>query len=254
MNQPEREMPSKRIVRLNEEFLMFEPGSTRKQFTQTAGDEQFFGSPVTLDTNGFLPQFSLNLYTAPSRSSKANAITPFNPELGHVITNQDFSLPKRAEKIRSMRDEDIDSDQAPLFLKVGNWSDSSLESHGLGYKEGRHFKLRPDYLSRIEQLRIQLFFPNGLRFEGRPDDSSLATFGHIHFRVYYPIDTGPLPTDQTRITTASIQAGFGLYVPSDISKISQIKVKIIRTNEKGTEVVDGGIPGEFSNAFEDDPD
>ena len=152
----EQEVQRGRVVYLNEEFLMFDPNGTRTLFNSNLQVNQFIGSPITLDTDGFLPQLPLSLLALPSRTDKKRAITPFDSELGYTITNEDLKMDSRIEKLRLMKHEYVDTNKAPLYLEVEDLSQGSLKLLGLTYQEGVMDKFYPEYLEKIKQLRLPL--------------------------------------------------------------------------------------------------
>lgn len=256
MIQPEQESQRERVVHLNEEFLMFDPARTRTEFNQTLQVNQFNGGLIVLETD-FLPPLPLDLLALPSRTDKKITVTPFNPDLGYTVTNEDFKLQSRLEKVKKMRhDERVNFTKAPLFL---------------AFSQEAYAKFKAEELAKFQQLRVQLTFPNGLRFEGQPSELFLQNEGGIRFWNFYPMDTGPLPAskDTTTQLLDSVEQGFSLYVPSDRNKLSQIKAKIIRVNEDRTQEdeesikpSDGpiqtkngnGVPDAFKEAFKGDKD
>lgn len=264
----EQENQKERVVRLNEEFLFFDPNTTRKEFNQGSKVNQFFGSIITLDTEGLLPQFKVDFNAFPSRTDKVNAITPFDPDEGYRISNEDLNLETRIKKLQEMKAElsqQVDFAKAPLHLEVQNSAVS--RDFGKGYLD----RFDSETLRQLSQLRVQVRFPNGLEFEASPDLTSLI-LGQLKFKKFYPVDTGPLPApkDDIEQLMTKMQEGFGLYVPSDKDKLTQIKAKILLTQEeKADEDVEvtktpdkpssrknnhNGVPDVFNDAFKEDKD
>lgn len=115
-------------------------------------------------------------------------ISPFDPEQGYIITEEDFeeeSRRKKLQRLASQADQPVNKYAISLHLRV-NLPVPPLERNQF-----------QEYAEKIEigkwSLRTQLSFPRGI-FEGRAVDwtvdNELMRLGFTHF---YHLDIGQLP-------------------------------------------------------------
>ncbi len=207
--------PPTETVQIGETFKLFVPNRTRTE--TSSGDYGYKGFPifdsrVSLGTKGFLPKLPVLAHAFPAYKNRAQAFAPFFPEDGYQVTSQDLDkntrLNKKADLIR-FNSEDILS--SPLLLGV------YLERD----EPDRANKLTEEELRFLQQLRLQVFFPNGLRFEARSKD--IRENGDASFHDgYYPIDSGPLAPVPHLYTE-----GLQIAVPGDLEKLQQIEAMFL---------------------------
>src|SRR5690242_8680739 len=155
------------VVRLGEEFLLFDP---RKSGTQVrfSDDRSFAGirSSIRLDT-GFLGKLNISIATVPYIKERYAVLTPFDPRQGYLIDRDDLSLQSRIVKVNRMRREHADAIEG-LYLFVYVAYDDIL-SNGLAQallqedaqaQEGEKLLL-------LRHLFLTLQFPNRLSFTAR---------------------------------------------------------------------------------------
>lgn len=160
--------------------------------------------------------------------NRINAVTPFDLEKGYQITPEDYDQKKRGKKLEELRRKRLllieGENEFPLQFVVS--VDEYLEQKGLvevKYSYQREFKNALDR-KFIERLRLQVSFPNWLRYESRPEKALLADEGCIAFDHFYPLaltstaEPGPL---------AGHGGGVEIMLPDSIVALNQIQARFI---------------------------
>lgn len=221
-----------RIIVPNQEFAPFDPLSSRSYiFDGYNGLRPInsLSSKIRLAIRDKI--IPLIITTLPFRGArKLEMITPFDPELGYTITNEDMNREARSKKLirlssffRTREEEYIDFNKAPTALHVMTSSFDLPPSRNLDKtKDGNYFG--QEMLELLSGLRIQVFVSK-LALEAKPNTSSLQ-HGEIFFNDYYPRDTGPLPP----VIQCNNQ-GFYIALPDDPEKLAQIGMKFVLVNK-----------------------
>ena len=220
-NIPEREQPKQeRIVSLGEEFKPFQLDRTEIIKRKIGYD---FNSLLKLNIKDGL-QFDFRFLSMSDRGLKAMGITPFDPELGYQIDSDDLTLDTRIKKFRNLMD-------------TGDYIDFSKASNVIVVM---HLLSRDDIpishsmLDLLKKLRLYVFFPTS-RYESKYWDNYLEPSTDAKgpwLSHFYPLDTGPLPTD---IIQPYMNSGLKLYVPADLEKLSQIRARFVLAEEQPEE-------------------
>jgi len=226
----EQEQPKQeRLITLGEEFSLFDPKYTNEDFNPNLNVDQF-RSQIKLNVEEV--NIPITNYAVPSRSPKGQSITPFNPELGYQIDSEDLTLESRIAKMRRLDKElrqNIDFAKAPLNIDILS-PNYALHELGLNRKnQMAGYTSSQKMLDLSRRLRVVVIFPKS-RFEAFPWETSLF-LGEVQFRLFYPIDSGPLPISKT-YSISGPQEGFSLYVPSDQEKLAQIRAKFVLADEQ----------------------
>lgn len=171
-----------------------------------------FMQPFQLGLEDLDQPLSLLIYAGVDHGHKGHVMTPFQPELGYQITQEDFSIGGRWQKTARLGMENIDFNQNPLSLEIncGNINEVSLRCPH-DYSEVA--------LRTIRNLRLQFYFPTS-SFEARAWLPALAS-GTILFEHFYPLDLGPMPVDNR------LYEGLNIFVPSDLDKLQQIAARFV---------------------------
>jgi hypothetical protein len=180
------------------------------------------GSRVLLQIDPRLPALPIGLTALRVTVGPSGAVTPFAPELGYAVTNEDYDPLLRRRKVRELftrsRQEipghplvfcaEVEAeDLAPLAL---------LEPH----PSQNFLQFRPAILALVSRLRLQLVVA-GLRVECAPQDVSLIS-GDINFSDgFYPCDGGPLAVAARSGPLSS--PGLHLALPADPALLVTIR-------------------------------
>lgn len=200
---PETNQSKPEIIKLNQEFQPF---------------NSKFDEGIILKTD-FLPdiKFVTSLGT-PNQSFKYQVLAPFNPDAGYIITEDDFEIEKRRDKFLKQVD-DLTRSETEGELCLGAYpEDNSFFPDNSGIEmPGKE---------NMERLRLQLFFPNNLSFEGKPD-----IYECIFFMGFYPLDTGELPKGRANAGGHFLPDAFYLVLPDNINLLQQIRAKFVLVPE-----------------------
>jgi len=182
---------------------------------------------VSLDTQGLLPLLPVEFATVASAPSKYQAFTPFQPDLGYQVTDEDFAPVTREEKAFGpgsvYRGSVYHSmPEAPLCLGVFiNRRD--IESLGIVTsrvtEEGWPlYDFHPKAAAILSGLRLHVEFPQST-FAARPEigDATLEFFEDFH-----PVDTPPLGRPD-RVWPSGLQ----LALPPDPTLLAQIHARFL---------------------------
>ena len=210
-NTKDLEPKQERIISLNQEFHPFDP-------TYTEEKKIYRNSPPRILTNIILDlgafKLSLKIDADPEDDlPKTNTITPFNPDDGYMITNEDFDLEKRKQKKVPLIDPVTGFAEVIDFLK----NPFCLNIDTPGYDLERSGSVSPELLSILERLKVQVSVGQG-NFESRYFVHELLFFDN-----FYPHDTGPLPEDMD----SGLEEGFNLALPNDPEKLATIRMKFV---------------------------
>lgn len=225
----ESQQPERRVINLGQEFHPFDPSeSTVKIIETTMG--YGFKSKIDLEI-GEYPNLKIPInIKAKDRdylATKEQGVTPFNPELGYIIDNKDYSLEERQLKMQSLREKDqlIDSEEAPFELDI-KADDDLLREYGFTKKKSlfrNEFKI--DILHILRKIIVQVKFMGEDCFEARPYDPYLATMARLFFDEFYPQKTGRFPTRDFTSDPDLQKEGVFIYLPRDRTRLKQIRIK-----------------------------
>lgn len=195
------------VVRPGQEFQLFNP---EKKSIVLDNFEVLL--PLELYTSGF----PFNLW------SKAE-INPFNPSEGYIVTKADLRIETRAAKVRKA----LEAKEPKLNTVYLSVSSANVTSR------------TKEEMEVLDKLRLQLFFPNGSSFEGKPTLSvahgKWEQEEFVTFDIFYPLDTGPLPNqDYLQGIQPAILEGHQIFVPKN--KLSEIRAKFVLAEEKPKKV------------------
>lgn len=255
---PEQKEPTKpEVINLNQEFLLFDPNST------LGSTDYRLVSSIILDT-GSLPGIPIHVNAKRNHEYKFRIITPFDPEEGYQITQEDLTPETRVEKwkrvVQSTLVSSVDMEKAPLGLHVAAEDISELNKLGLcitypdpDNPDVSHFKFKPEVEALLKRLRLLLFFPNST-FEAKPVQLLGDLGDELAFWDFYPLDAGPLPKPPYLVVNQHTPEGYHLQLPSDPEKLRQIRARFILVDQDSEEVEEEKrteIPEVFRKAFED---
>lgn len=233
----ESEPSNQEIIHLNQVFNLFEPELTSSSIQEMFHlNTEMYRSKRTLNTRELLPNFPIEVVTIPSKGRKGSVITPFNPELGYQIDNNDFNIDARLKKHRDNKttfDEFVDFSQASLWLQIRKAEENVLIKPVKRFSFNMEHKSReykPEYKPILGKMRLQVFFPN-LSFEAAPYLGVKDGYPELNFHRFYPLDTGPLvPKELTDFSSFMLSEGLEILVPSDKEKLAQIRGRFVFIN------------------------
>lgn len=237
---------NREVKRLDQVFHPFDSSEVNLEHTR----HDVYGTIILLDLGitGF-PLIPVSLRTVEGNSNLRYTITPFNPSAGYQITEEDLKAETRFAKQKQPQFADgIYQDQslAPLWFynKIHKWD---LAKIGLAEEYPTLvYRIKSEYLPLINRLRMQVFIPGSpsdvdpddpnfhpsASLEARPDPLFINN-GEIDFRIFYPLETGPLPHSKYEPRKAqAIREGFNIHLPEDIDKLRQVEVKFILLPEE----------------------
>lgn len=232
------ELPQKEIVRLNKDFVLFDPERTEPKST-THGVTNFH-SYFYLDGVSDLPQLPFRVSAeAIENVPQINAFTPFNPEIGYQLSQEDFDLGTRIDKVEKITKESnpkIDFAKAPLGLFV--LADLPEFDQGLfriHAPDRDLFEFKPEVHGIIKRLKLLLSFPTGTFESTRL--SGTRSSKRITFEFFQPVDAPDLPT-AIYLPPAPyytlVAPGLDIFMPSDQEKLGQIRARFILLPEEDT--------------------
>lgn len=144
------------------------------------------------------------------REAPKTGFVPFAPEVGYSVTKLDASLETRTTKL----EESIQTDpeqaaqhNLPLIIRTVVDPGSILPK-------------------TTENLRVMLSFPT-MTLIGEPDKFGLEQ-GRIDFVYFYPVDTGPLPSNDSLPRTQDatlVKEGQRIFLPDDLTLLEQIHAR-----------------------------
>ena len=234
----EESLGQERKIQLNETFRPFETKGVIR-------DEEGLYSKLMLSCDE-VPTFSLKARVRTVKNpTSLFGVTPFEPEAGYQITEEDTSFQTRKEKVVNLTQKggkDI-ADVAPLWLTFYS-SGEDFERAGIvtkrmrvwdgGILEAPYFTAKnPEYYKFLKSLRIKLSFPSGKIYESKPDESAFQPnreILHLRFAYFYPTETGPLAYLSV-FDTGSLpsQEGLEIFLPDDIEKLRKIEASIFKS-------------------------
>lgn len=211
---------STEIVKIGQPFKLFAPHRTTVTVPER-DSEAYRGIPeleseIALDTSGLLPQLPIHIRTGAIYKNRLQAFTPFNPQDGYQATAEDFEVGARENKryadiVRGMHD--IKSSPLALMLTA----DREI-SRALGILGG-DYQFTPHSLDVLNRLRFRVMFPNGLRFESRPQFDIFNTGNLEFFGAFHPVDTRPLAVGQRR---HPMEEGLQIALPANLEALQMI--------------------------------
>jgi hypothetical protein len=211
--------PSKpEIIRLNQEFQLFNPSL---EMPDVLSGATFIGPIAILEEPGVVPSVPICLLTELAKYyENSPIITPLNPDNGYKFTNDDLDPKKRFDKIKARRFDFLSNAESFFLLEIHTPD---------GFKEKNK-----EITDAWKRIKIQLFFPWGA-YEGRASNGSLTedkNGGELDIESFYPSDTGPLPYDRhyLKVMDPFLHRGYFLGLPGlpeDREKLWQIKAKFV---------------------------
>ena len=268
--------PKEENVRIGQDFALFDPNRT---VTLRIPGRAIHQSKITLSgMEGVLP-IRMQTWAVSVARDKGRVITPFQPEVGYQVIDEDLDADKRIAKVERLCDElqqAVPLEHASLVISVhvGEINRPDLITRtGTGDMD---YEFKPEVASILKSLRLQLTFPPSpvpedeesatdssfmhrkLHFEAKPS-ASLFHIGRLSFLNLYPLETGASPVKDPEIPTEMLAEGFNLYVPDDVSKLNQIKARFVLSPEKPAQQTDttpepsgsSDVPEVFRKAFEE---
>ena len=235
---PEQELQPE-VVELNQEFTLFAPRRTNSAPSHNFPEVTRFFSSVSLRTD-LLPDLPIGIDTFAQKTNRVYGLTPFSPREGYQISQADFDINRRIQKIRRLRGytryggRQIDFKKAPLYITVEQ-DDLGLADIGLGKLVGMTLYEDEKVSALGSRLRLNLLFPNHV-FESRSSSSR-----GIRFDDFYPADLDPLaslPYEEivergltSVIEGVELHEGLNLFVPSNPKILEQIRGRFILSEE-----------------------
>lgn len=210
-----------RIIALNQEFHPFDPhevtkfnykGSTINGKDLSLIDGFASDILLTIEDDLKIPiRISADLTVSPAVDSN---VVLDHQELGYHIDSGDLSVKTRREKIKQLRKEmgQLDYTKVPL----------SLVAEGTENLRG----LSKEALGILKRLRMIVYFPDS-RYEGKPLENPYGLLSPIRFNDFYPLDTGPLPSE-----VGLMSDSFSIHMPSDINQLQKIKTRFVLVEEQ----------------------
>jgi len=210
---------STEIVKIGQPFKLFAPHRTTVTVPER-DSEVYRGIPeleseIALDTSGLLPQLPIHISTGAIYKNRLQAFTPFNPQDGYQVTAEDFDGRARENKVSSNPDDRQDIKSSPLALMLS--VDREI-SRALGILEG-DYQFTPHSLDVLNRLRFRVMFPNGLRFESRPQFDIFNTGNLEFFGAFHPVDTRPLAVGYRG---RPMEEGLQIALPANLEALQMI--------------------------------
>ena len=219
---PEREQPKQEIVKLGQRFQLFESENLIPSFYRN--EPRGFSYPVSLELSSGNNPISFDIHLDNISPVLPVWITPFNPDMGYQITNEDFDPKSRYTKLARV-------DRQTPKLKDGFYL--FFVSKGELLKE-------ENPLEELQRLRVHLFFPSGY-YESQPA-GNVSEKKYLEFSHFYPADTGPLPQlPEEELILGRIRPFKGHLIilpkdfPNDINKLSQVQARFVLADEQPQE-------------------
>lgn len=198
---------SHEVVRIGQEFYAFNP-SGRKLLLQLDG-------PPAIPFNIYLGGGVIGIWQAYYDVGDVEGVMfPFEPEKGYRITRGDFDG-------NSWLINDMSSDKQTEVVDTSYYRSIHAATSDL-----RSLGVLDDTIPDIaRKLRLQLFFPSGLSFEGRTPPEEVDRYIAINIEEFYPLDTGPLPYRPYN---------FLLYVKEneDPEELSKVRARFVLAAQK----------------------
>jgi hypothetical protein len=231
-------------VHLNQEFPLFSSCLDILPDLDMEG-QLIFHSKVVL-TSGVVPNFTVRINTFNVPAGPTHMITPFTPELGYQITDDDLELELRRVKVSTI--EGLKSTprltQASSSLYVDLYNSWEFAFQGLSrWSESGGLVLTSEADLFLKNLAFRVKV-NGLAFEGH----SWSGTGYQSIKEFFPLDmTGPLPAPLTirEQYEEAIFEGFHLFLPSDLEKVQSMRGEFVLRKQEPqiiTENTDSEIP------------
>lgn len=202
-------------ISLSEEFSLFPPERTETYYF-TNEIAQIYAD-VCLATD-FLEPLPITIFAEfDSTLPRLEVLTPYSPERGYPLDQEDFFDATRRAKIETLQERLLEPVEG-LALMVGYADDSPDNIFRKAHPpQSYHF---------LNRLHLVLTFPNGSSFVSRAyyDPRSLS----LTFEKFFPADTGPLPAlgpFKTRQRIWKIDEGLRILLPGDLESLQRIKGK-----------------------------
>jgi hypothetical protein len=216
-------------VALRERFLLF-PLERTEQRTRAPGwgydAIPTFVSTATLDVDGRLPLLPMQFWVAASGVDANQAFTPFQPELGYQVTNDDFDPMTRSWKVTQSPYRDRQLRAIPQALSAVSAAldpDARVLATMLDPEAGPIPLFRPEVRAVLARLQFQVVFPTGARFAAEPEIGSGSV---VYDDGFYPFDAGPLAVPDTG-GAHLWSPGLRLAVPPDPGRLAQIEGRFV---------------------------
>ena len=209
------------VVRIGQSFKLFSPERTSVTIPES-DCKAYEGFPalesrVVVDTNGLLPHLPLEIYACAIYKNQSQAFTPFRPADGYQVTVEDYDGEARIAKRYKNSDNSEDIKSAPLVF--GLYSDRDAWQ-ALGILD-ENYRIIQQSFEDLNRLRLHVSFPNGLRFESRPQFNRFNTGNIEFFGGFYPVDARPLPVPTHNIY--QMEEGLQIALPADPEMLQMIE-------------------------------
>lgn len=166
--------------------------------------------------------------------NRIERVTPFAPEKGYQITQEDYNHEAREKKLKAMHDQSAlmieGDDEFPLSFWVSAPHDL-LVDRGLGiFEDDNEFSFKfnsPIHENFLRRLRLQVSFPTWLRYEARPDYTSLVDEGNLHFHLFYPLALTPTEEPGPLASEYGTRGGVEILLPETFVDLSKIQARFI---------------------------
>jgi hypothetical protein len=202
-------------ISLSQEFSLFPPQRTETYYF-TNEIAQIYAD-VCLATD-FLEPLPITIFAEFDNTlPRLEVLTPYQPERGYPLDQQDFLDASRRAKIETLQESLLEPVEG-LALMVG-YADDSPDNI---FRKA----LSPQSYRFLDRLHLVLTFPNGSSFVSKAyyDPRSLS----LTFEKFFPADTGPLPAlgpVKTRQRFWKIEEGLRILLPADLESLQWIKGK-----------------------------
>lgn len=231
---------SSEVFTLKQRFPLFDPKRTTRGFHEKSGLPNYL-SRVMLETPE-MPLLPMGIDARPvwvrdfsgreEVLTRRQVITPFHPEMGYPVTEEDMDPETRREKVGRLRLEsrvrnqqgDYDYQQTDPLMILVDANEGELKNTGwvdLDEQTGYTYHFRDEALRNLIPLRLLLHFPESL-YVGKTMDMGLGT-GNVYFHEYVPVDIPHLTE-----VSSSIREGFCLFIPTDPTSVQQIEGEFIK--------------------------
>ena len=178
---------------MGQTFVLFAPERTQERPADPDWDLEGvpnITSRVVLDTDGFVPAFSIEVAATPAFKSRLVAIAPFAPELGYRVTAGDFDPSARASKVAEISRRSLPDIAGQPHLLWALADEQELAPLGVLEQNPKRpdcYRFTREAYSVFARLRLVLT-ANNLRFVGQPDSGPLERGELSFWHSFYPSD------------------------------------------------------------------
>lgn len=243
---PEQMIFKPEVIRLDQEFVLFDPQRTYTKNPLSFDKFQYneFGSQVQLEIPS-LSQIPISIEASGfPLTHKSFGVCPLNPDMGTSITEEDLDLTLRIRKWKKACEEDKLEEtkgtlgwhpQAPLSLNIGA-SMYVLYDQGLcdevSAPMGVNYVIKPDVFEVLKGIHISLIFPSSF-WVGVNECARNAKEG-FNFYYFYPQNIGSLAANPEGPwgEGGALHEGVPLFLPAELSEINQIRGKFLQVQSR----------------------